>query len=535
MTLTFPKRVLFYGLLTLLTLLSIEGMARIAYYAAYGQGYGSGPPDPGANSLPSIHDRVIEPWQLRHPFYGHTRSSPNHALNAMLSQQRREELVVIGLLGGSVAEQVKPAFQRALNRHFAANNRPRQPVVIALANNGVKQPQQAIIIANTLLLGGEFDIIVNLDGFNEITRSAGQNPQNGIFPFFPVFWKNLVGLTTEANFLAGNIGVLRREQGWLAAAGETAPLRWSAAYGIVNRYRQERVARQIILLNHDLRATRAAYDLEKLGPRSWLEGDGELLQETARGWYRGSVALARLAEMAGAEYYHFLQPNQYVPDSKPLRAEELASAYALEKHYKSFIERGYPLLKQFSRDLQSQGVNYFDLTPIFADHPETLYVDTCCHLNTRGNELLAAAMMRRMEPVLLRRAARSAVPPVSALAAARRPAPPDTLLADSTFRVHLQGNGHWLRYVREDCTAQDTEPRFFLHLTPRDWADLPPHRQEHGFDNQDFGFAEAGGFFWQGQCIAQFRLPGYPMAALRTGQYAAGAGELWAEEFHFPE
>ena len=530
MTLTFPKRILFYGLLTLLTLLAIEGMARIAYYAAYGQGYGSGPPELPANLSHLDDQQVVDPWQLRHPFYGHTRSSPDHALNAMPPQQRREDLVVIGLLGGSVAEQVQPALQRALNRYFAANRQPRQPVVLALANNGVKQPQQTIIVANALLLGGEFDIIVNLDGLNEIARSAGSNPQNGIFPVFPAFWKNLVGLTTETNLLVGRIGVLRREQERLAAGGETTPLRWSAVFGIVNRYRQERIARQIVRLNHELAATRSAYSLEKRGPRIWPEGEGELLPETARGWYRGSVALARLAELAGADYYHFLQPNQYVPDSKPLSAAELASAYAPDKHYKSFIERGYPRLQQFSQD-----VNYFDLTGIFADHPETLYTDTCCHLNTRGNELLAAAMVQRMEPALLRRAARPAGAPVSALAAARRPMPPDTRLVDSIFQVYLDGNKQWLRYVREDCAPQDTEPRFFLHLTPQDLTDLPPYRREHGFDNRDFGFAETGGFFWQGQCQAQFRLPGYPLAALRTGQYAAGAGELWAEEFSFPE
>ncbi len=534
MTRTFPKRVLFYGLLTLLTLLAIEGMARIAYYAAYGQGYGSGPPELPTSLSPS-NDRAADPWQRRHPFYGHTRSSPYHALNAMPPQQRREELVVIGLLGGSVAEQVQPALQRALNRWFAANRQPRQPVVLALANNGVKQPQQAIIVANALLLGGEFDIIINLDGLNEIARSAGSNPQTGIFPVFPAFWKNLVGRTTEVERLAGKIGVLRREQARLAAAGETAPLRRSAVFGIVNRYRQERIARQIVLLNHELAATRSAYGLERYGPRIWPEGEEELLPETARGWYRGSVALARLAELAGADYYHFLQPNQYVPDSKPLSAAELASAYAPNKHYKSFIERGYPLLQQFSQDLPSPGVHYFDLTGIFAAHPETLYTDTCCHLNTRGNELLAAAMVQRMEPALLRRAARPAGAPVSALAAARRLIPPDTLLVDAPFQVYLDGNKQWLRYVRADCAPADVEPRFFLHLTPRDLADLPPYRREHGFDNRDFGFAEAGGFLWQGQCQAQFRLPGYPLATLRTGQYAAGAGELWAEEFYFPE
>ena len=40
--LPFRKKVLYYGLMLLLTLLAIEGMARLAYYAAYGQGYGGG-------------------------------------------------------------------------------------------------------------------------------------------------------------------------------------------------------------------------------------------------------------------------------------------------------------------------------------------------------------------------------------------------------------------------------------------------------------------------------------------------------------
>ena len=190
MTPTFPKRVLFYGLLTLLTLLVIEGMARIAYYAAFDQGNGNGLTAAGMNLLtppPPFNHRAVKPWQLRHPFYGYTMSSPYDVLNAMPPQQRREELVIIGLLGGSVATDVIPSLQSALNRYFVANNRRRQPVVVALANGGVKQPQQVIMAANNLLLGGEFDIIVNLDGYNEIAISAGSNPENGIFPFSPSF------------------------------------------------------------------------------------------------------------------------------------------------------------------------------------------------------------------------------------------------------------------------------------------------------------------------------------------------------------
>ena len=34
------KKILYYGLMLFLTLLALEGMARIAYYAAYGQWHG---------------------------------------------------------------------------------------------------------------------------------------------------------------------------------------------------------------------------------------------------------------------------------------------------------------------------------------------------------------------------------------------------------------------------------------------------------------------------------------------------------------
>ena len=36
----FRRKILYYGLMLVLTLLVIEGMARLAYYAAYGTGYG---------------------------------------------------------------------------------------------------------------------------------------------------------------------------------------------------------------------------------------------------------------------------------------------------------------------------------------------------------------------------------------------------------------------------------------------------------------------------------------------------------------
>ena len=112
----------------------------------------------------------------------------------------------------------------------------------------VRQPQQSLVVAHTLLLGGEFDLMVNLDGFNEVHGSAGEihrgaglSPRQRS-PFFPQLWPTQVGLSGAELLRAGRIGVLRREQARLTAAGETSPLRRSAFFGLLNRWRQERTA-----------------------------------------------------------------------------------------------------------------------------------------------------------------------------------------------------------------------------------------------------------------------------------------------------
>ena len=434
------------------------------------------------------------------------------------------------MLGGSVAEEVKPFLQTALNRWFAANQPSRQPLVVELAGRNARQPQQTLIVAYTLLLGGEFDLIVNLDGVNEMTAV---DRAEGKISFFPPYWGQQVALTNEEILLAGHIGILRREQARLTAARETSILRWSALFGLANRWQQERNAAEIIRRNQQLAATAAGYNPEKHGPgQGWKRAEG-LRPEAARFWYRSSLMLARLAALAGADYYHFLQPNQYAPGAKPLSPEERETAYAPRGSYKSVVERGYPLLREFNRDLPRQGVNYFDLTGIFAAHPETLYRDKCCHLNARGNELLAAAMMQRMEPALLRRGGESPAGLVSALAAARRPAetsPP----AAPDFQVSLTADGKELRYVREDCAPADADPWFFLHLIPQDGAALPRQDREKGFANRDFDFWAAGGRVARQRCVAQIRLPDYPIAALRTGQHIPGQSPLWSVELIVP-
>ncbi len=51
-------------------------------------------------------------------------------------------------------------------------------------------------------------------------------------------------------------------------------------------------------------------------------------------------------------------------------------------------------LKIRSAEMQKTKLPIFDLTDIFVHTPQTVYHDSCCHLNNLGNQIMADATLR---------------------------------------------------------------------------------------------------------------------------------------------
>ena len=92
----------------------------------------------------------------------------------------------------------------------------------------------------------------------------------------------------------------------------------------------------------------------------------------------------------------------------------------------------------------------------------------------------------------------------------------------SVFDVYLVGNS--LMYFRQPCRPDDNDAPFFLHVVPVDERDLPGGFRQYGFDNLDFRMEERVRV--GGRCTAVRRLPDYPVAEIRTGQFT-DKGRLW--------
>jgi hypothetical protein len=125
------------------------------------------------------------------------------------------------------------------------------------------------------------------------------------------------------------------------------------------------------------------------GPPFNSEKERDLYDYLAAHWKRCSLQMKSICEAQSIRYFHFFQPNQYHPGSKPMKNEELKKAFYGEHVYRRCVIVGYPIFEQHGRELKKLGVSFHDLAMVFANVEEPLYVDTCCHLNARGYEIIA--------------------------------------------------------------------------------------------------------------------------------------------------
>jgi hypothetical protein len=178
-------------------------------------------------------------------------------------------------------------------------------------------------------------------------------------------------------------------------------LRWSPTCNLLWHVRDRAWERELIATGLDLTAFRTSGGsrFAALGPLEQFADDNEALARCVALWKDSSQQIDRLCRANGIAYLHVLQPNQYVPGSKPMGdAERLETG--LGNRYSPFVEQGYPLLVRAGQSLRDTGVAFHDLTMLFAEIEEPLYADRFCHYNERGNRLLAEAVAERLVEAL---------------------------------------------------------------------------------------------------------------------------------------
>lgn len=341
------------------------------------------------------------PQFVQHPYLGFTYNLDriDHAADSPLMgytlpwMKRGPDHLVVALVGGSFALQTGSQAGEELTRGLAEMS-GRRIRLVNLGLGGYKQPQQLMTLTYLLSLGAEFDLVINIDGFNEIALPAAEMVPEGVFPLYPRDWYvRAASLNlSEIRFIGRieTLGNLRRR--WarifdvpLVSASDAALTVWKS----VDRLFESR----ILNLTAAFRADGAANSWGVSGPHMEFPDDDALMAFLAGAWARCSLQMDRLCRANGARYVHVLQPNQYVPDSKPLSAEERAIAVSGNHPYQRPVAEGYSYLSRWGRQLVERGVEFHDFSLVFRDVHRILYSDNCCHLNKEGYRLIVQKLL----------------------------------------------------------------------------------------------------------------------------------------------
>ena len=341
-----------------------------------------------------IHRPGVRP-ETNNIGFGSTQSFPYVRAN--------DRQFLVGIFGGSVArafcDRGTPRLIAALQRDPALAG--REIVPLCFSHEGYKQPQQLIVLAYFLSLGQQYDLVINIDGFNEVALGSRNNEQGrDISMPSPIHINPLLNLIDQATLTPARIQALARISHDKERLNQ-----------LRDRMRRNRIAAVHVALDryymftmNRYQAEVAAYDalpsnpsassiLLLTPPTRKRDGPGVVYEDIANGWTTASGLMHDLLAARGVPYLHVLQPNQYFT-RRAFGAEEARLALNSSTPFKRAVEDGYPVLQRAAATLGGRE-QFLDGTMAFDNEQAAVYEDDCCHYTDRGYEILAELIAGR--------------------------------------------------------------------------------------------------------------------------------------------
>lgn len=306
---------------------------------------------------------------------------------------------IVGIFGGSVGlwfcELGANQLVEDLKRHEFFRN--RQLVPLCFSHEGYKQPQQLLVLSYFLSIGQQFDLAINIDGFNEVALGS-LNDRHGLDISMPsvMHLEPLVNLVDQATLTPDKIRSLaeigRLKERLADLDARLRRNRLASVHVVLARYRDK--------TSHDYEGEVAAFanlpsnpateSVIRATPRVKARTGAAVFEDIVANWVASSTLMNALLASRGAAYIHVLQPNQYFT-TRRFGDAEARIAFNNASPFKEGAENGYPVLvgESGAGALRRNGVAFVSAVHVFDGERERVYLDDCCHYTRRGNEVLA--------------------------------------------------------------------------------------------------------------------------------------------------
>lgn len=407
--------------------LGMEACAFLFYYALHGEMFSYAQIESRrTNYLSRLQERndkkltergVIAPWDNHifavHPYTGyvmekdtHNRLWKEYGFLAEIDPFRASanpKLAIVALTGGSVVEYLFPNDEARNKLRGYLQKLPafrdKKIVLIMLGMAGYHEPQQLMAVTYYLSQGGRLDMLLNVDGFNELYYPQELYNEK-IFPAYPSLWPEIYAEQYNANYLTdlAHIGLMKEVRYRTAVAFKyvnfsiTAEILWD----MLDRAMLDNLSSaQLDMLTVQDRKNVPYFVSGPTTMQGAPKEDMYNFQMTL--WKSSSLQLHYLAQGNHFQYFHFLQPNPYADQSKSMTPEELQDAFSNGHNSQmSIVAKLHSSQQKALEDLRAQGVNTYDLTHIYSDSKESIYTDEFSHTTDLGKMMLVDAIGQRI-------------------------------------------------------------------------------------------------------------------------------------------
>lgn len=344
-------------------------------------------------------DRVL------HPYFGSESGPDPGGVRDHFESSPPEDTFEVLIVGGSVAMLFCRDAGKDLEAALARDPKlaGRKVKVLGGAHAAYKQPQQLNKVAYFFAHGYRPEVVINLDGFNEVANGF-RNGKTGTHPLYPTapVWAGLLWgrSDADADLMAGRMQLaqLGAQYKSMLANAKRWGLLHSAMTGTLVRSRMSSVQSRRAQLQLKL--------TEQLSPKSQgarrsesreLNGDlydakpKAVMDLAVKAWLECSISLNAMCKARGVHYLHALQPTLWDEGAKPMVGKE--NDLSGPKEWRRGVKLGYPRLRAAIPELEATGIPFVDLSMKFSDVNEPLYFDPC-HFEPEGAKLLVEDVAR---------------------------------------------------------------------------------------------------------------------------------------------
>ena len=308
----------------------------------------------------------------------------------------KENEYLVSIFGGSVAsgffQDCAEDLEQKLSDH--PDLAGKDVVLLNFATGAVKQPQQLFYLNYFVGIGQKFDLVINLDGINDMAGAIG-NFHEGIHPAMPTVTliNAFEGMTSVPNLNPVSLQYfmdLSKAEERLQAMIDGPRKRFSSESRI-NKLREK---------IEDMRSrppegmvSNPMLEVHRIGPQDYLHAEPKPREEMRTAvldlWEKCAEMMLLTCDWAEARYVHAIQPNHYY--SKKTLGEEDAAIMdeGFSEHFNLMVNDTWPEMISRAKKFDSDYPVYCHMTDVLDGMTEDVYRDAVCHFNTVGHMAMA--------------------------------------------------------------------------------------------------------------------------------------------------